>query len=125
MAYGGWAHLVDRLVDRLRCRIPPFIDQGGTLRAPRAGASAGLRPWEAPAGARRPNALAAADHTGFTWHAGVLDGTVFLGDSIVPLPAAASRSLPAVASHAIGFAEPRPGIRSPGIGACRGRRAGL
>jgi hypothetical protein len=41
---------------------------------------------------------------------------------IVPLPAAASRSLPAVASHEIGFAAPRPSAHSPGIGACRGRR---
>jgi hypothetical protein len=39
---------------------------------------------------------------------------------IVPLPAAASRSLPAVASHAIGFAEPRPDGHSPGFGAYRG-----
>ena len=48
----------------------------------------------------------------------VLHGVVFLGDLIVPLPAAVSRSLPPVASHAIGFAEPRHGIRSPGFGAC-------
>jgi len=38
--------------------------------------------------------------------------------SIVPLPATASRSLPPVASHAIGFAESRHGTRSPGFGAC-------
>jgi hypothetical protein len=38
--------------------------------------------------------------------------------SIVPLPASASRSLPAVASHAIGFAGPRHGTHSPGSGAC-------
>ena len=42
--------------------------------------------------------------------------------SIVPLAASASRALPAVASHAIGFADPRPGSHSQGIGACRGRR---
>jgi ATP/maltotriose-dependent transcriptional regulator MalT len=47
---------------------------------------------------------------------------VFLGASSVQLPAAASRSLPAVASHAIGFAEPRPGTHSQGIGAYRGKR---
>jgi hypothetical protein len=34
-----------------------------------------------------------------------LHGAVFLGDMIVPLTAAASRSLPAVTSHAIDFAE--------------------
>jgi hypothetical protein len=39
--------------------------------------------------------------------------------SIVPLPATVSRPLPAVASHAIGFAEPRHDTRSQGIGACR------
>ena len=38
--------------------------------------------------------------------------------SIVPLPATVSRSLPTVASQAIGFAEPRHGTRSPGFGAC-------
>jgi hypothetical protein len=48
----------------------------------------------------------------------MLDGAVFLGDLIVPLSAVASRSLPPVASRAIGFAEPRPGDRSPGFGAC-------
>ena len=37
---------------------------------------------------------------------------------IVSLPAATSRSFPAVASHAIGSAEPRRGVRSPGFGAC-------
>src|SRR5215469_8545190 len=37
---------------------------------------------------------------------------------IIPLLAAASRSLPAVASHAIGFAELRAGAHSPGFGAC-------
>jgi hypothetical protein len=35
------------------------------------------------------------------------------------LPATVSRSLPAVASRAIGYAEPRHGTRSHGIGACR------
>jgi hypothetical protein len=40
--------------------------------------------------------------------------------SIVPLAAAASRSLLAVASHAIGFAEPRPGVHSSGFSACEG-----
>jgi len=37
--------------------------------------------------------------------------------SIIPLLAAASKSLPEVASHALGFAEPRPGVHSPGFGA--------
>jgi hypothetical protein len=46
----------------------------------------------------------------------VAHAAVFLGDLIVPLPAAASRPLPEVASKAIGFAEPRPGDHSPGFG---------
>src|SRR5262249_55887249 len=33
---------------RLRCRIEPYLDQGGALRAPRAGACARPPPWEAP-----------------------------------------------------------------------------
>jgi beta-phosphoglucomutase-like phosphatase (HAD superfamily) len=45
-----------------------------------------------------------------------------LGAPIVQLAATASRALPAVASHAIGFAEPRPNAHSPGSGAYRGRR---
>jgi hypothetical protein len=43
-------------------------------------------------------------------------------DDTTPGAAAASRPLAPVASHAVGFAEPRPGGRSPGIGAYRGRR---
>jgi len=37
--------------------------------------------------------------------------------SIVQLAATASRALPAVASHAIGYADPRPGVHSRGFGA--------
>ena len=44
---------------------------------------------------------------------------------IVQLAATASRSLPAVASHAIGFAEPRPGTRSHGSWHLRGERSRL
>lgn len=42
--------------------------------------------------------------------------------TIIQFATTASRAFPAVASHAIGFADPRPGVHSPGIGACRGRR---
>jgi hypothetical protein len=45
----------------------------------------------------------------------VLDIAVFLGASSVLLPVTASRSLPVIASYAIGYAEPRPGTRSPGF----------
>jgi hypothetical protein len=43
---------------------------------------------------------------------------VLPGRTIVPLPATGSRSLPPVASHAIGCADPGPGGYSPGFGAC-------
>jgi hypothetical protein len=44
---------------------------------------------------------------------------------IVQLAATASRSLPAVASHAIGFAEPRPGAHSHGLWRRRGELSRL
>jgi hypothetical protein len=60
----GRSGRVNRRVNRARrarralhCRIEPFLDQGGPLRGPRAGTSAGLRPLEAPADACRPKAL--------------------------------------------------------------------
>jgi hypothetical protein len=70
---------------------------------------------EAPAGAHRPSRgwpplIRSADSA----HKPVLHIAVFLGASSVQLLAAASRSLPAVASHAIGFAEPRHDVHSPG-----------
>jgi transcriptional regulator with XRE-family HTH domain len=40
--------------------------------------------------------------------------------TIIQLAATASRALPAIASHAIRFADPRPGTRSQGFGACWG-----
>jgi len=79
----------------------------------------------APADARRADAMhGTTDQSGPPGHECVLRGAVFLGGSIVLLPAAVSRSLSAVASHAIGFAEPRHRARSPGSGACRGRWGG-
>jgi hypothetical protein len=44
-------------------------------------------------------------------------GAVFLGDPIVQLVATVSKALPAVASHAIGYADPRDGTHSHGFGA--------
>ena len=91
--------------------------------APRPAIAPGLRPLGRPRPARAgPHALSSPL---ICWaHPATrpaLHGAVFLGGLIVPLPAAASRSLPAVASHAIGFAEPRHNVHSPGIGAYRGR----
>jgi hypothetical protein len=64
----------------LRCRIVPYLDQGGALRAPRVGACAGPLPWEARPGARRPNAPAAADHRDSPGAQHVAGRSVFLGD---------------------------------------------
>jgi hypothetical protein len=91
-----------------RCRIAPFIDQAAPLRGAGPGVSARLSLDEAR--------LAHAGHTA--------DGTqinsahsasrpVLLGGRlprrmIIQLAATAPRALPAVASHAIGFADPRP-----------------
>jgi hypothetical protein len=87
---------------------------------------------------RRPPALGGPGRRAPTPHATGLRGSARLTRhaagccavlssrrSIVLLPAAASRSLRAVASHAIGFAEPRPGVRSPGFRRLRGRRGGM
>jgi hypothetical protein len=41
--------------------------------------------------------------------------------TIIQLADTASSALPEVASHAIGFADTRPGVHSPGFGPCRGR----
>jgi len=103
-----------------RTSLPPRVaeialnyDQGGALRAPRAGTSAGLRPWEAPADARRPSRPGRRRSCQANPQCiGELLAAALLGASSVQLPAVASRSLPAVASHAIGFVEPRLGARS-------------
>jgi hypothetical protein len=99
----------------LRCRIIPFFDQDGALRAPWADPCAGLRPWGPRPARAGPHAIVPLIMAGHPAGHPVLDIAVFLGASSVPLPATASRSLPAVASHAIGYAEPRPGTRSPGF----------
>jgi hypothetical protein len=56
----------NRAASTLRCRIEPYIDQGGS--APRrrtAPPAAGLWPWEAPPGAGAPSGLAGCtDQTG-------------------------------------------------------------
>ena len=52
-------------ITAMHCRIEPFIDQGGALRAPRAGASARPLPRKARPGTRRPQAAACR---GSAWH---------------------------------------------------------
>jgi hypothetical protein len=91
------------------------VNQDGALRAPWADPCAGLRPWGPRPARAGPHAIVPLIMAGHPAGHPVLDIAVFLGASSVPLPATASRSLPAVASHAIGYAEPRPGTRSPGF----------
>jgi hypothetical protein len=98
------------------CRIIlKTSNQGGALRAPWADPCAGLRPWGPRPARAGPHAIVPLIMAGHPAGHPVLDIAVFLGASSVPLPATASRSLPAVASHAIGYAEPRPAPRSPGF----------
>ena len=98
-----------------------MIKSGAATRDRWPGVSARAQPWEARPAHAGPHAGSVPQikpvHTARTLAQRM---AVFLGGPIVRLPAAASRSLPAVASHAIGYAEPRPGTHSPGIGAYRG-----
>src|SRR5262249_33914666 len=87
--------LSDRLVAENRIKAAP-LRAGDSARPPALG-----RPRPTRAGP----ALSAADNqAGSPGRATDAACAVFLGDTIVPLPAAASRSLPTVASQAIGFA---------------------
>ena len=90
--------------------------QRAAARLPRRALPLGGRARRSP-GLSPPQPLISKAHLG-----GIRYRTVPSSSrSSVPLSVAASRSLPAVASHAIGFAEPRPGDRSPESGAYRGR----
>jgi hypothetical protein len=93
-------------------------DQGGACGAagPVPASASGL--GEAPADARRAARHVTTDQSGTPDDATEARTVPSSPRSIVPLAAAVSRSFPAVASHAIGFAEPRHGTRSPGFGAC-------
>jgi hypothetical protein len=118
----GGSHATGQRHRSSECRIASYLDQGGALRAPWADASARPQLWQGLAGARRLNREVAADQRG---PLGMPSGAAMVRlprHKIVPLAAAMSRSLPAVASHAIGYAEPGHGIHSPGISAYRGRR---
>ena len=113
-------------VATLRCRIAPFYRSRRRLRRRWPGVSAGLCLGEARPAHAGPHPQGTQISRPTSGTQGDAGGFRLPRRTIVPLPAAASRSLPAVASHAIGVAEPRRGGRSPGIGACRGRwsRAG-
>jgi hypothetical protein len=107
--------------------MPWLVIIGDGVKAPPLRGAAG-RQWrpasglgEAPAGARRHALSPPLIYQAHRSRTGA--GRCRLPRRfIVSLPAAVSRSLPAVASHAIGFAEPRHDVHSPGIGTYRGRR---
>ena len=91
-------------------RIWPYSDQRGAV-------SAGLWPWRGRPAHAGPNRAGRADRFGlFGGQAGVARGRL-PRRTIVQLAAVASRALPSVASRAIGFADPTPGVHSPGSAA--------
>jgi len=111
--------VIGPLCKRHRCRIAPFIDQGGPPRGPRADASALASALGGPAGARvGPQAQPVSDHPGSSgmrpvmlWH-----GTLFprsrLSGSRPPCLGRSLRSR----SHAISSADPDRARNLPGIG---------
>ena len=106
-----------RRQDPRRCRIQPFLDQAAPLRGAGPGTSARPQPCGGPAGrAPGPTPSATADQPGIPGHATSATRCRLPRRSIVPLPAVASRS-PCGRRCAIGFAEPRPNVHSPGFGA--------
>jgi hypothetical protein len=123
---------------RVRCRMVAFgsgqvqVTNPGVAECPEAqggawSGAAGRRQRSAstsggPAGARRPHASEDRRSARPLRHAGRARRPRLPRCTIVWLPTVAARSLPAVASHALGFAEPRHGAHSPGMSACRGRR---
>ena len=72
-------------------------------------------PWGGPPGAAGPHSCRHADQRRLTRRAGRCHAGRLPRRTIIQLAATASRALPAVASHAIGFADPRPGVHSPGL----------
>jgi hypothetical protein len=74
------------------------------LRRRWPGVSGGLRPWEAPAAARRATLAGTQIKTAHTVRGPVQHGGRLPRRMIVPLPAVASMALPTVASRAIGCA---------------------
>lgn len=109
----------------LTAELRRYLDQGGAMHAAgrhlRRPLALGSPDWRAPA----LTSAAAADQSDSPGTRRECCAVSSSGLSSVLLPAAASRSLPAVASHPIAFAEPRCGHRSPGIRRLRGRRAGM
>src|SRR5271165_339751 len=108
---------------RLSLLDPVLPKSRRRLRRRWPGVSAGLSLWEARPAHAGPNRTGHADQSASLGEqAGAAQSGVFLAARLSSSRPPASRALPAVASHAIGFADPRPGVHSPGIGAYRGRR---
>jgi hypothetical protein len=99
-----------------RCRNKPYLDQGGACGAAGPASAPGsafpeARPAHAGPYSRRANrSRRRTRRTGRCYTGGRLPRR-----TIIQLAATASRALPAVASHAIGSADPRPGVHSPGL----------
>jgi hypothetical protein len=89
------------------------------IKAP--GVSARAQPWRGPPG-RTPGRTRSGMQIKMVHSASklVLAGGRLPRRTIIPLAAAASKALPSVASHAIGFADLRHGLHSLGLGAYRG-----
>ena len=104
-----------------RCRIGPFCRSRRRLRRRWPGVSAPgsalRRPARAHAGPHQAEPQIQAARTSRAR----CTTQLFPRPAIIQLAATASRALPAVASHAIGSADPRPGVHSQGFGAYRGR----
>jgi hypothetical protein len=85
------------------------------------GVSARAQPWRGPPG-RTPGRTRSGMQIKMVHSASklVLAGGRLPRRTIIPLAAAASKALPSVASHAIGFADLRHGLHSLGLGAYRG-----
>src|SRR5260370_11047339 len=105
------------------CLIEPFWIKAAPA-APLARRQRRAQRWGRPPGARRAIATGHADPGGSRQAA---RWCAYPSPSlpIVQLAASAARSLPAVASHAIGFAEPRPRAHSHGSWRLRGERSRL
>jgi hypothetical protein len=108
-----------------RCQIEPLIDQAAPPRGAGPGASARAQPQQARPARTGPHRTAPLVSTTHSSRAGRCCSRPSSWRSILPLPATVSRPLPAVASHAIGYAEPRHGTRSQGIGAYQEDGRGL
>src|SRR5215472_5098249 len=113
---------------RLRADVMASRSEGVTLSHwYRAGSVAGRRRWPGVSAGlslwgrlpvARDHARAGHADQGSHRHEDRLPGSRLPPSPIVEFAASASGSLPPVASRAIGFAEPRPGVHSPGFGAC-------